>query len=285
MRKVNPAIIYLSISGWGSSGPYRRLATHGQGFDAFSGLEPAVWDDGLPRPGHQTVGEMAAIIGCYYAAMGAIAALFRAQRTGEGSRIEVSEGEAGAWYHFNRFTQILNGREGGAGQDGGDTRTRYTMYPTKDGKAVYFMASERKFWANFCDAVGRPDMADRGDWANVMDSGGYEGEYAELVAIFRTKTQAEWLALFIERDIAGAPANSLEGLLEDAHFQSRDPLVEVVDPRDGATLKILGSPIKVQGERFLPKSPPHLGEHTEAVLESIGYGERIAELRAKGAIP
>lgn len=285
VKKVNPAIVFLSISGWGQSGPYRRLATHGQGFDTFSALEPVAWEDGLPNSVRQAVGEVAAQVGCFYATVGGIAAVRQAEKTGKGVQIDVSEGMAGAWLHWSALMNLVNGNQRPAAPAGNVGRsTRYHVYPTKDHKAVYLMAIEQKFWVNFAKAAGRPELAARGDWSRGLDNGGYPGEYEELVEIFRAKNQDEWMKFFLENDVAGAPANSLESLIEDKHFQSWDPWVTVTDARLG-TQKILGTPINVKGETFTPGNPPALGEHTDALLSSAGYSKADIEgLRAAKAV-
>jgi crotonobetainyl-CoA:carnitine CoA-transferase CaiB-like acyl-CoA transferase len=288
---LNPRIVFLSISGWGQTGPYRRLPSHGQAFDTFSSLEPIVFEDGKPKSVFNSAVELAGQMGCSFGVIAALSALIRAERTGKGAFIDVSEGEAGAWYLWSQSYRLLNQPESEreytppSVRQSDENRTRYRVYPTKDESAVFFMALEQKFWVNFCKAIGRADLAVRGNWDTGLDAGGYEGEYEELAEIFRTKTQQDWLELFIEHDVAGGPTNSLISLLDDPHFLSRDPFVEVLDTRTGEKRKQLGTPVKIKGEQFRPHNPPVLGRDTEEILTSLGYGEEeLQSLHAKGAV-
>jgi crotonobetainyl-CoA:carnitine CoA-transferase CaiB-like acyl-CoA transferase len=278
--KVNPAIVYISISGWGQTGPYRRLPCHGMGFDAFSGFrQPTYGADGLPEIPRE-LPEMAACLGTLYAAMGGLAAYTQRLKTGKGAHIDVSEGEAGAHYFYREIDRLLNP---GEEQPRPDVASRYQYYATKDGKVIAFFPIEQKFWKNFCQAVNRPDLAGVGNWETGMDNGS-EAERRELVPLFRTKTRAEWIEFFIQHNIPSAPENTIDELLEDPHFKARNPFVEYPHPEKG-NVRMLGTPIKVNGETMSGKPAPELGQHTDEVLGAFAIApERIAELRAGGVI-
>lgn len=281
--KINPAIVYISISGWGQTGPYRRLPTHGMGFDAFSGFRPPVYrEDGLPEMPRE-LPEMAACLGTLYAAMGGLAAYVQRLKTGQGAHVDVSEGEAGAHYFYREIDRILTpGDEDAPAPFEG--ATRYQYYTTKDDKIITFMAIERKFWRNFCEAIDRPDLIDRGDWEGRLESGGDPAERQEMAALFKTRTRAEWVDFLIEHNIPGGPQNSFEDLLEDPHFKARNPFVEYPHPEKG-NIRMLGTPIKVDGETMSGKPAPELGQHTNEVLGGFAISpERLAELRAGGVI-
>lgn len=290
VSKLNPKMVYLSVSGWGQTGPYRRLASHGQSFDTFSAVEPIVFDDGKPRSVYNSAHELAGQMGCSFGVIAALSAIINMQKTGKGAYIDVSEGEAGAWYFWSEAYQLLNQPESerkfispSIRQE--EPRTRYRVFPTKDDSAIFLQALEKKFWVNFCNAVDRPDLAERGNWSGGLDAGGYEGEYEELAEIFQTRTQQEWIELFIEHDIAGGPTNSLVSLLKDPHFLSRDPIVEAEDYRTGEKRKMLGTPVKIKGEEFKPNNAPQLGRDTDEVLKMLGFSDtEVQSLHEKGAV-
>ncbi len=288
--KLNPKMVYLSVSGWGQTGPYRRLPSHGQSFDTFSSVEPVVFEDDGARSIFNSAHELAGQMGCSFGVIAALSALINVEKTGKGVHIDVSEGEAGAWYFWSAAYGLLNTPEDtrvftppSVAQS--EQRTRYRVYPTKDGSAVFLQTLEKKFWVNFANAINRPDLAERGNWQMGLDSGGYEGEFEELCDIFRTKTQQEWLEVFIEHDIAGGPTNSLVSLLKDPHFISRDPFVEVEEFRNGAKRKMLGTPVKIRGEKFQPNNPPGLGRDSDEVLRKIGLSdEELKSLHEAGIV-
>lgn len=290
-RAVNPRIVYVAISGWGQTGPYRRLAGHGAGFDAWPGgmQPPAQRPDGLPTtpymPGTTGEAHFGTIAGTLHAALGAVAGLVHARETGEGAFIDVAHADAGASVLFDKVYHFLNLPDELRGaQPSGSSRNDY--YPTKDGKHIYLQPLELKFWRNFCEGVGRPDLievAGKGMGQRLTPETD-EWLRQEMAAISRTKTRAEWVEFLIEHNTVGTPVNeTIEEMLEDPQFLARDLLREVAGPR--GALKVFGTPVKVQDQEFEVRPYPELGAHTDELLSSAGFSEeQMAELRAGGHI-
>jgi crotonobetainyl-CoA:carnitine CoA-transferase CaiB-like acyl-CoA transferase len=280
---VNPALVYCSLSGAGQSGPYARLATHGVAYDAYAGLAPPVTHaDGSPRLGpHTQVGMLAAPL---YAAMAVCAALVRARRTGTGCRLDVAELDAAASWKADEIDGTLNGARVDI-RDMTDA-VRYQYYRTADDRVILFQASERKFWRNFCAAVGRLDLYEAKPGAEFGDhAAGDEALRAELTAIFATRTRAEWVRLFIEHDVPGGPVHAGGELPADEHFAARELLFAQAHPVAGP-LRHFGTPVKVAGEAFSAAPAPAVGEHTDEVLRTV-LGLPAAEidaLRASGVV-
>jgi crotonobetainyl-CoA:carnitine CoA-transferase CaiB-like acyl-CoA transferase len=286
LRARNPALVYCSLSGLGRSGPYAQLATHGVAYDAFAGLAPPVLAaDGTPRiPSHTQVGIYAAAL---YAAMAVCAALVRARSTGEGCLLDVAELDAAVAWQGEPL--------GGTGEETGPLRAdlsaadlsasvRYQYYRTSDERVILFQASERKFWKNFCTALGRLDLYERNPGALVGDHGAGDEELRrELASIFRKRTRAQWVQFFLEHDVAGAPVHDVRELPDDPQVQARELLVWQQHPVAGR-LRLMGTPVRVEGEAFSAAPAPAPGEHTEAVLMRVlGLGaDEIARLRAEG---
>jgi len=112
-----------------------------------------------------------------------------------------------------------------------------------------------------------------------------EQVHVELTALFATRTLAAWMALFLEHDVPGCPANTVRELASDPHFLARENIYEVELPGTG-TLRLTSTPVKVAGQQFAPDLAPGLGQHTEEVLRSVlGLDAReIADLQATGAV-
>jgi crotonobetainyl-CoA:carnitine CoA-transferase CaiB-like acyl-CoA transferase len=281
LRSINPALVYCSLSGLGRTGPYAQLATHGVAYDAFAGLAPpARAADGSPRiPPHTQVGIYAAAL---YAASAVCAALLRARTTGEGCLLDVAEIDAAvAWQ-----AEALGGArsESGGGRADLSASVRYQYYDTKDGRVVIFQASERKFWQNFCEGVGRTDLFESKPGARVGDhAAGDEALRAELAAIFRTRTRAEWVQFFLEHDVPGAPVYEPRELPGDPQVRARELLIEQQHPVAGE-LRLFGTPVRVEGETFGAGPAPAAGEHTDEILGRVlGVGApEIERLRAAG---
>lgn len=284
LREVNPRLVYVSLSGWGESGPYRQLATNGAGFDAFAGLQPPDRRaDGLPQlpemPGTRGEAHYGAVVGGLQAALTAVAAWGRQQRTGEGACIDVAEADAAAAMLFDHLFWKLNFDldEGRPQPWPAAVRTRYQYYPTADGKTIFLSPAQPHFWQRFCELVDRLDLLD-----SERDT---EAERLEIAAITRTRTRAEWVEWCLANDVPCAPLNdNVSELIADAQFQARDLVVEVPHPAKGS-LKLFGSPAKLADQQFTPHAAPELGEHTDAVLARFGIADaRMRELRQAGVI-
>ena len=174
-RAVNPRIVFCSISGYGATGPYRDLPSHGIAYDTWAGLvEPEVTADGFcEMPPHPNVGIN---VGPLYGALGILAGVVQARSTGEGCTFEVAQSDAAAVDGLagagdrtrptsgpstrspaTAATATPAASPARAGMRGG---VRYQIYESADGH-VLFMASEQAFWKNFCERH-RPARAVRG---------------------------------------------------------------------------------------------------------------------------
>ena len=296
-RAVNPSIVFCTISGYGMTGPYKDMPSHGIAYDVWAGLvAPEVTEDGYCAiPEHPSVGIHA---GPLFGALGVLAGITRARATGEPCRLEIAQSDAAAamdwlrsetWKAYERPESEVTGNKadgyerrapGTAGMRDG---VRYQFYETADGH-VLFMASEQEFWKNFCEGVGRPDLFERHPGSKYADHARGNTELrTELVAIFRTRTTAEWVRFGDEANPPVAPVNTPKTRADDPQFQDRMPWI----PKERVGNDQVPSPIKVMGEELpLPSKAPAAGEHTEAVLrEVLGYDdERISALRAAGAL-
>ncbi len=283
LRGANPAVVLCSLSGFGQTGPYRDLATHGVAYDAYAGLLPPVHtDDGYPSipSGQVDVGIQA---GALYATVAVLAAVMRARATGTGVHLDVAQADAAVAWQGGRLDLLLNGLTG----RGGDLRqsVRYQYYGTSDGHFVLFQATEQHFFERFCQAIGRADLLEGRTGADV-------GEHAagdvvlrrELATIFATRTQAEWVQLFVEADVPGGPVHDALSLLDDPQFTARTAFVEHDHPLAGR-LRLVGTPI-CGGERSAPGPAPAHGQDTDEVLgDLLGYdAATIAVLRERGII-
>ena len=298
LREVNPAIVFCTISGYGMTGPYAELPSHGVAYDVWAGLvKPEITEDGFAAiPEHPSVGIHA---GPLFGALGVLAGVIRARATGEGCRLEIAQSDAAAamdwlrsetWKAYERPEDEVTGNPsdnferrapGTAGMRDG---VRYQFYVTKDDRHVLFMASEQEFWKNFCDGVGRPELFERWPGSQYGDHAkGNREMQAILRDIFLTKTAAEWIQFGDEQNTPIAPVNTPQTIAEDPQFQDRFHWM----PVDEVGAEMLGTPLKF-ADVDMPKmtKAPTVGQHTEEVLRSaLGYDDaRIAALRESGAV-
>ena len=224
LKELNQRIVVCSISGYGATGPYRNLPSHGVAYDAWSGVvQPVVDDEGFARiPPQANVGITA---GPAFAAMAILAALVRARTTGAPAAMEIAQSDASAYFDWYRIETEMAYRRSedevtGNASDGGARRAaglggmwegvRYQFYESADGH-VLFMASEQSFWENFCRGVDRLDLFERWPGSTYADHARGNTElHNELRDIFRTKTTGEWLSFADEHNTTIAPVNTSE---------------------------------------------------------------------------
>jgi crotonobetainyl-CoA:carnitine CoA-transferase CaiB-like acyl-CoA transferase len=299
MQAINPRIVFCTISGYGLTGPYKDMPSHGIAYDAWAGVaRPAINAEGLPTiPNYTTIGINA---GPLYAALGILAGIIRARDTGRGCRFEVAQSDAAAAFNWNgiegnkayeRPEDEVTGNDGdgkGPRRPVGDNSmteaVRYQYYRSKDG-IVLFMASEREFWKNFAYGIGRPDLYDNNPGSKYADHArGNVALRRELATVFATKTTAEWLQFGLEVNTPIAPVNDSKSITHDPQFQARLPF----QPWSQHGTDLMPSPVKMLGEELpVPtKAARVAGGDTDAVLgQVLGYDTaRIAALRGSGAL-
>jgi crotonobetainyl-CoA:carnitine CoA-transferase CaiB-like acyl-CoA transferase len=276
VRAIRPEIVYCQATGFGASGPYADVPTHGQMMDALGGGAPpmALDDDGfVVATGDAVGGSGGVVIGPLYAAFGVACALARARLTGEGCYLDVSCADAVLSAKWLDAIPMLNPQlvdRSWAGKGPGES-AKYQHYETADGKYVLFCAIEAKFWGHWCTAVGREDLLREHRSDLVVDfAGGDDALRHEIQRVFHTKTQDEWMTIAVEHDIALGPALRFDEAADDPHLQARGQVVVEQHPIFGEVLT-LGNPILVPGEEFTVRSAPALGQHTDEVLEELGY--------------
>ncbi|MBJ7381169.1 MAG: CoA transferase [Acidimicrobiia bacterium] len=297
MAEVNPRLVQCTISGYGMTGPYETLASHGIAYDAWAGIfDPEIDENGFPSiPNHVSIGINAAPL---FGGIAILAAVIRARETGSGTMMELAQSDAAAafdWYRSETFrayerpeTEVTGNASDNyerrapaiAGMRGG---VRYQVYASADG-FVLFMASEQHFWKKFCAALDRSEMFDKWPGSEYGDHARGNNEMrTELTAIFATRTTAEWVEFGVEVDVPIAPVNTPQTLPEDPQFRSR---IEWI-PSDQLGAEQLPFPVFISGddERPITKAP-EVGEHSDEVLRDVlGLDTAaIARMRESGAL-
>ncbi|MBP9712600.1 MAG: CoA transferase [Sterolibacterium sp.] len=293
LKKVNPKIVFCTVSGYGMSGPYRDMPSHGIAYDTWAGaVTPAYDEEGFCYiPEHVSIGINAAPL---FGGLGVLAGVIRARATGEGCFMELAQSDAAAafdWYRsesymaYTRPEDVVTGNK----SDGYQRRpvatagmregVRYQMYASKDGH-VLFMASEQAFWKNFCEGLGRADLFEKWPGSKFADHArGNRELQAVLRDIFKTKTTKEWLDFGIKANTPLAPVNTPKNIVDDPQFQDRFK----VRSHEQYGADMLGFPVQFVGEEMpLPHKAPTVGQHSDEVLSKVlGYdAAKIAAIKA-----
>jgi crotonobetainyl-CoA:carnitine CoA-transferase CaiB-like acyl-CoA transferase len=298
LREINPRIVFCTISGYGMTGPYAELPSHGVAYDVWAGLvKPEITEDGFAAiPEHPSVGIHA---GPMFGALGVLAGVIKARETGEGCRLEIAQSDAAAamdWYRSeswkayerpedevtgNASDDYVRRAPGTAGMRDG---VRYQFYEASDGGFVLLQASEREFWENFCKGVDRYELFEANPGAKFADHAVGNVELRrELKEIFLTRTAKDWVDLGLEINVPIISVNTPQTLADDPQFQARFPWI----PAERLGAEQQPSPIKfLDTEVPVPTKAPTVGEHTDEVLRDVlGWDDaKIAEVRATGAL-
>ena len=298
LRDINPRIVFITISGYGMTGPYASMPSHGIAYDTWAGIvSPEVTEEGFTViPEHTSIGINA---GPLFGALGILAGVIGARASGEGYQMEIAQSDAAAafdWYRsesYKAYERPADEVTGNASDDyvrrapgtaGMREGVRYQIYATADDRHVLFMASEQAFWKNFCEGVDRLDLFEKWPGSTYADHARGNTELqAELRTIFATRTAAEWLEFGRDVNTPIAPVNTPANIGDDPQFAARLDWI----PASELGADQLPTPIKVVGEDLPnPRHAPTVGEHTDEVLREVaGYDDaRIAALHDAGAL-
>jgi crotonobetainyl-CoA:carnitine CoA-transferase CaiB-like acyl-CoA transferase len=297
LKSINPGIIFCCLSGYGMSGPYRNMPAHGVAFDSWAGLiKPALDEQGFCYiPEHPSVGIHS---GPLIAAMAICAALLRVKTSGEGAYLDIAQADSAAymdwlrsatWKAYQRPESEVTGNAsdnyerrapGTAGMEDG---VRYQYYQTLDGY-ILFMASEQKFWKNFCKGLGRVDLFERWPGNRYGDHAKGNRELRIILRdIFKNKTTGQWMDFGDRYNTALAPVNTPQTLADDPHFQARFQWL----PASEHIADMLPFPVRFINEQWpTPTKAPKVGEHGRLVLKNFLHydDEHIKALENIGVI-
>lgn len=236
IKKINPKIVYVSLTGYGQHNAFKNEAGHDFNYLAYAGIMSFLKDDaGKPMvPGTQ----FADICGAYMGIMAMQAALLQRFRTGVGSFVDVSLCDAmmpflaipyglhaGGLDH--RFFNVINGK----------TAVNYAAYECADGKWLSVGALEMKFWNNLCE------LLEKNEWKrkNQMQLLNMNFSKKEVATLFKTKTRDEWTTFFKGQDVCVAPILEIEEL-EALDYHQEKGNFETFETPDGTRLKTIGLP-------------------------------------------
>ena len=267
VRKVNPKIIYCSITGYGQNGPFRDRVGHDVNYLSYAGVLDLIGEKGRPPaiPGVQ-IADIAG--GGMNAAIGILLALYARENTGKGQYIDISmtDGMVGFLPAALFFRQLTGQEPRRADAILSHRYACYNTYETADGRYLSIGAVENRFWKQLCDILGKPELA-----SLQYDDGRREEIIQEMRDTFRQKTLDEWDAILSDRDICWGRIQSTREVLEDSLFQQRDMVVEI-QGQDGQKSKTLGVAVKLsETPGSIRTAPVGFGESTTAVLEEMGY--------------
>ncbi|OYX37979.1 MULTISPECIES: CaiB/BaiF CoA-transferase family protein [unclassified Sphingomonas] len=267
LRAINPRLIYLSISGFGATGPDRDRPAFDTVAQAASGFLRLLVNPANPR----VVGPaLADAITGFYGAYGVLAALHERASTGKGRLVEVSMFEAMAHFNLDDFTHYFSEGEVMGPYSRPNVSQSYVFQCRDASWIALHMSSPPKFWENLAIAVGHPDMLARPEFSSRSARiANYEAVAAFLAPIFARRDRADWCATLEGLEVPHSPVYSAPEVIDTDQAQHLQLCVE--DPHGPhGTFRTIRSPLSFDGERMLEvTAPPVLGQHN-ADIAAVG---------------
>jgi crotonobetainyl-CoA:carnitine CoA-transferase CaiB-like acyl-CoA transferase len=266
LQKLNPALIYVGISGFGPDGPDAERPAYDTVAQAASGWLRLLINPANPRVVGPAIAD--SMTG-FYAAFGALGALYERQRTGRGRRIDVSMLEAMCHFNLDDFTHYFQAGEV-MGPYSRPSVSQSYVFECADGKWIALhMSSPLKFWEGLADAIGKPDLFQDPRFADRPARIAHQEDLIALMApIFKTRPRGEWCAMLADREVPHAPVYDSTEALEDRQAKHLGIAVEAEHPTMGR-FRTVRFPVNFDGQRLSEVSaPPTLGEHSEQVRRS-----------------
>lgn len=281
-RRLNPEIIYVSATGYGTSGPYVERPGQDLLIQALTGIAEttsSIHDESPRGIGFSVVDHH----GAAWLANGVLAALVQKARTGKGSRVEVSLFDAALHIQSEAITAYTNGKQRETRQvpnvTGWYQQAPYGFYACKDGAVAISVCS----LANLGAALNNPELAQIPETDRYARSEEICRLTADACLGF---TQADLVPRLSSHDVWCAPVQSYGELADDAQVASNEMIMEYELSADLPPVKVVGHPVKFDGVRPRTElAPQALGAQSQAILLELGYpSERIAEFAAQGVI-
>lgn len=285
LRKLNPRLVYCSITAYGQDGPYRERPGYDMVLSAVGGL---MWITGERDGKPCKVGvAITDVLTGVYAAGAITSALLWRERSGRGQYLDCSLLDCQVSGLANIASNYLvAGREATRWGTAHESIIPYQVFDTAD-RPIAVAAANQKLWIRFCEAIGMRAWLDDLRFASNPDRVEHRDVLVPLInEVMSRKPCDEWMARLVEAGIPCGPVNDMRHLFADPQVHHRRMVAEVAHPTIG-TLRLCGLPVKYsETPGAILRHPPLLGEHTDEVLaEVLRYPrDRIESLKKQGTI-
>jgi itaconate CoA-transferase len=283
IRARRPSLIVSDVSGYGSSGPYRDKKAYDLLIQCETGLLSVTGTPDAPAKVGISVADISAGMYCFTSIL---TALYSRERTGEGAACEVSLFDSlTEWMSHPVYYSLYTGQPPLRTGTSHASIAPYGSFRTGDGGTVQLGIQNDREWRRLCTSVLlRPEVADDERFQNnARRVDNREALTATIETVFSSLTAEQVVQRLDAADIANAKLNDVTDLIDHPQLAARDRWAEVSSP--AGPIRVLRPPVTMGGvdERMDPI--PAVGEHTDAILQELGYdGAYIERLRAEGAV-
>jgi crotonobetainyl-CoA:carnitine CoA-transferase CaiB-like acyl-CoA transferase len=283
LSKINPKLVYASISGFGQTGPYADRP----GFDQIAqGMGGLMSITGLPGQGPVRVGiAVADLCAGLFAALGILTALLEREKSGKGQQIETSLLQAQIFMlDFQAARWLMSGEIPEQAGNNHPTSAPTGVYKTSDGY-INIATTGTKMWQRMCEALGAPELTKRPEYASAAERLKHRDALnVDIDAHTIKRTSKEWVDRLNEAGVPTGPIYAINEVFSDPQVQHLK-IAQTVKAKD-RSMTIVGQPVTLsRTPSRLASPPPTLGQHTNVVLKEFGFStKQINELRAAKAI-
>ncbi len=283
LKELNPKIIHCSITGFGTSGPYKNRPAYDTVGIALSGIASLMLEPDRPELMGPT---MADNVTGMYACTGMLAALHARHVTGEAQRVEVNMLESAISLipdphaYFTQLNVVYSPTSRVAASH------CYAFRCSDDKLITVHLSVPEKFWLNCLAAMEAQATLGSDDRFNSRKKriDNYPALYQALMEVIEKKPRHHWEQRFTEFDVPFAPVNRINEVQDDPQVQHMQTFQKISHPKYGE-MTALRSPIWINGSRLDIEPPPDTGEHSGHILEELGYtAEQINEMRDQSVI-
>lgn len=280
LKKVNPGLVYCSVTGFGQDGPYAERAGYDFMIQAMGGLMSVTGDpDGQPMK----VGvALADVMTGLYACNAIQAALLHRNESGVGQHIDMALLDVQVATLANQAMNFLVGGKPPARLGNAHPNiVPYEAFPTADGHIILAVGNDGQF-AKFCALAGAPELAENPAFATNSLRVENRTDLTPLVAeLMKGQSSGWWLENLSERGVPCGPINTIDKVFDDQQVKHRKMKLDLPHPKAG-TVPSVANPVKFSETPIEYKAaPPLLGQHTDGVLSALGLsGEEIAQLKS-----
>ncbi len=276
IAKVNPRLIYCSVTGFGLTGPMANDAAYDFMIQGMGGLMSVTGaPDDAPGGGPQKVGvPIVDIMTGMYAAIGVLAALSNRGETGKGDHIDLAMLDVSVAMLANQaMNYLVSGKPPERRGNRHPNIQPQNVYPVADGYIVLAVGNDEQF-RRFAAEIGKPELAENDKFAtNAARVENLDELEAILKDALATKTITEWVELFAKAGVPSGPINTVDRVFEEAQIVHRNMLRDIPHPLSGSVSQVV-SPLNFRNAPLsFDTAPPLLGQHTQDILAALDLGE------------